>query len=144
MRELGLPLAFPGGFLASTYVVGYQEPRNTANHVSMAVAGSVALAKQACDVRVLAKAFEWAGSDRGSAAAANTAFNITNGDTMVWTALYPKIAAMFGMRSSDHAVPMELSKEMPRSLIHTDCTAYACLHTRGCFVAQLELELSLS
>ena len=72
------------------------------------------MAKQACDVRLLAKAFEWAGSDRGAAAAKNTAFNITNGDTMVWTALYPKIAALFGMQSADTAQPMELAKEMPK------------------------------
>ena len=83
-------------------------------HVSMVTTGSIALAKQACDVRVLARAFEWAGSDEGCAAAANTAFNITNGDTMVWTALYPKIAALFGMESADTAEPMELAKEMPK------------------------------
>lgn len=80
----------------------------------MSATGSVALAKQACDVRVLARAFEWAGSERGYAAAANTAFNITNGDTMVWTALYPKIAALFGMQSADTAKPMQLAKEMPK------------------------------
>ena len=76
--------------------------------------GGVALAKQACDVRMLANAFEWAGSEIGFAAAANTAFNITNGDTMVWTALYPKIAALFGMQNADTAKPMQLAKEMPK------------------------------
>ncbi len=79
-----------------------------------ALPGNVALAKQACDVRVLAKAFEWAGAEGGFAAAANTAFNITNGDTMVWTALYPKIAALFGMQSAETPQPMELAKEMPK------------------------------
>jgi hypothetical protein len=94
MRELGRPLAFPG---------------------------NVALAKQACDVRVLASAFEWAGSAsadpakaKAAAAAKNTAFNITNGDTMVWTALYPRIAELFGMASTEIPEPMELAKEMPR------------------------------
>ena len=79
----------------------------------VAAIGNVALAKQACDVRVLARAFEWAGSESGSAAAANTAFNITNGDTMVWTALYPKIADLFRMQTAETAKPMELAKEMP-------------------------------
>lgn len=85
MRELGRPLAFPGG---------------------------VALAKQICDVRVLARAFEWAGSEDGLAAR-NTAFNITNGDTMVWTAVYPRIAKLFKMQHVA-AQPMQLAKEMPR------------------------------
>lgn len=83
MRELGRPLAFPG---------------------------HVALAKQACDVRTLAAAFEWAGS---SDAAENTAFNITNGDTMVWTSIYPRIAELFGM-DAVAAEPMQLAQEMPK------------------------------
>ena len=46
----------------------------------------MALAKQSCDVRMLAEAFEWAGGTAaGRAASRNTAFNITNGDAMVWT-----------------------------------------------------------
>ena len=37
-------------------------------------------------MRILAQAFEWAGTaGRYPPAAMNTAFNITNGDTMVWT-----------------------------------------------------------
>eukprot|EP01047_Picozoa_sp_COSAG01_P036474 COSAG01_NODE_2850_length_6977_cov_8.906077_4_plen_408_part_00 len=85
MRELGQPLAFPGG---------------------------VALAKQACDVRVLARAFEWAGTGKHPAAR-NTALNITNGDTMVWTAVYPRIAKLFRMEYAA-AQPMKLAEEMPR------------------------------
>ena len=90
MRELGKPLAFPG---------------------------SVALAKQACDVRVLAAAFEWAGdAELPGSAAENTAFNITNGDTMVWTSLYPRIAEMFGMEVAAHPEPLQLALEMPQSV----------------------------
>ena len=75
---------------------------------------------------MLARAFEWAGSEIGFAAAANTAFNITNGDTMVWTAVYPKIAELFGMQNADTAKPMQLAKttarQLPKQLVKTNAT----------------------
>eukprot|EP01052_Picozoa_sp_SAG31_P017789 SAG31_NODE_1232_length_9211_cov_31.167581_3_plen_116_part_00 len=71
------------------------------------------LAKQACDVRMLAQAFEWAGTS-GLDSASNTAFNITNGDTMVWTAVYPAIAELFGIAQADAPEPIRLAVEMPQ------------------------------
>jgi hypothetical protein len=67
MRELGRPLAFPGG----------------APRVSEAV-----------DADLLARALEWAAT---SDAARDEIFNVTNGDVFVWRAVWPAIADALGM-----------------------------------------------
>jgi nucleoside-diphosphate-sugar epimerase len=72
-RELGVPLAFPGG---------------AANIV------------EATDVRLLAKAVHWAGT---TAACANQIFNVVNGDVFDWHTLWPRIADALDMRSGHPA-----------------------------------------
>lgn len=67
MRELGRPLAFPGG---GRYVN----------------AGS--------DSRLIARAVEFVGTH---AVAANETYNVVNGDVLVWHDVWPSIAAQFGM-----------------------------------------------
>lgn len=67
-RELGLPLAFPGG--APTI-------------------------NEATDVRLLAKAVHWAG---GTAACAGEIFNIVNGDVFDWHLVWPRIAETLEMQ----------------------------------------------
>lgn len=67
MRELGLPLRFPGSSWDSIW--------------------------QAVDSRLLAKAIHWGGRTAG---AANEIFNITNGDCVNWKGLWPAIAECFG------------------------------------------------
>jgi hypothetical protein len=81
-REYGIPLRYPGG----------------EGHV-----------KDACDARVLAQAMEWAGE---TAACANEAFNIANGDCFTWEELWPRFAGAFAM---PHAAPhsFSLGKVMP-------------------------------
>jgi nucleoside-diphosphate-sugar epimerase len=67
MRELGLPLSYPG-----------QGQRIT----------------EATDARLLARAIAWAG---GAATARNEIFNVTNGDVFLYQNLWPAIARHFGM-----------------------------------------------
>lgn len=66
-RELGIPLSFPGG------------PPNI---------------NEATDVRLLAKAVEWAAT---SPQCANEIYNIVNGDVFDWHTIWPHVAAAFGM-----------------------------------------------
>ena len=73
--------------------------------------GSPPLAKQICDARLLAEAFEWAATE-GLTAAANTSFNITNGDEVIWTSVYPSVAAHFGMVAGAPQ-PISLHDTMP-------------------------------
>lgn len=58
------------------------------------------------DVELLAEQMVWAAS---SPSAANTAFNITNGDVFRWRWLWPRLAAYFG-------IPWEAFSEQPRPL----------------------------
>lgn len=51
---------------------------------------------QLIDVEVLAEAMEWTAT---TPAAANAAFNITNGDTCRWEQLWPAIAEFFDMKA---------------------------------------------
>jgi nucleoside-diphosphate-sugar epimerase len=73
LRELGRPLAFPGG---GRYVNG----------------GS--------DSRLIARAAEFAGTH---AVAANQTYNVVNGDALVWQDIWPAIASHFGMEHGDPA-----------------------------------------
>ena len=67
MREIGRPLAFPGG---GAFVSG------------------------ASDARLIARAAAFAGSE---AVAAGETYNVVNGDVLVWRDLWPAVAAHFGM-----------------------------------------------
>ena len=67
MRELGRPLAFPGG---GAFVSG------------------------ASDARLIARAAAFAGA---APAAAGETYNVVNGDVLVWRDLWPAVAAHFGM-----------------------------------------------
>lgn len=82
-RELGLPLVFPG--------IGQPTPT------------------EITDVRLQAKAIEWAGR---TPAARNQTFNITNGDTLVWEHLWPEIARHFRLEVGVRH-PMSLAAVMP-------------------------------
>jgi nucleoside-diphosphate-sugar epimerase len=74
-RELGLPLRFPG---RSDGLL------------------------EAVDNMIIAKAMVWAAINPQCA---NQAYNLTNGDSMVWQNLFPKVAKLFNMESAeDHAV----------------------------------------
>ena len=70
MRELGLPLKFPGSPKAFSVVY------------------------QATDARLLCRAIRWAFENPRCE---NQAFNITNGDFFRWENLWPRIASHFGM-----------------------------------------------
>jgi len=72
LREEGSPLFFPG------------------------TAGNYRALYQCTDALLLAKAIEWMST---APRCANQAFNITNGDYIRWTNLWPRIAAYFGMES---------------------------------------------
>jgi nucleoside-diphosphate-sugar epimerase len=80
-KELGVPLRFPG------------KPGAYNSLLEMTDAG------------LLAKATVWAAT---SPAAANQAFNITNGDLFRWNELWPKLAAWFGL---EVAPPLQMSLE---------------------------------
>jgi hypothetical protein len=71
LRELGLPLTFPGapGHFTSLY--------------------------QFTDSRILADAAEWMAT---TPSAKNQAYNVTNGDYFRWENVWPRIAEYFGMR----------------------------------------------
>ena len=66
-RELGLPLAYPGG---------------------------PACVMEAADARIVAKMLAWAAEEP---AARNQIFNVTNGDVFTWPGIWPAIARSFGM-----------------------------------------------
>jgi nucleoside-diphosphate-sugar epimerase len=78
-KQLGVPLRFPG------------KP------------GAYDALLELTDAELLAKATVWAAT---SPAAANQAFNITNGDLFRWNELWPKLAAWFGM---EVAPPLQMS-----------------------------------
>jgi nucleoside-diphosphate-sugar epimerase len=79
-RELGLPLRFPGP--ESVYRSMYQ----------------------VTSAEILGKATIWAGE---AMSARNDLFNVTNGDTMRWQHMWPKIARSFGMEVTE-PVPFSL------------------------------------
>jgi hypothetical protein len=83
-RELGLPLRFPGP--ESVYRALYQ----------------------VTSADLLARATVWAGE---SPAAQNELFNVTNGDTLRWQHMWPRIAKMFGMEVAD-PIPFSLATYM--------------------------------
>ncbi|MGZ0150424.1 SDR family oxidoreductase [Kribbella sp. WER1] len=78
-KELGVPLRFPG--------------KPGAYHSLL----------ELTDAGLLAKATVWAAT---APAAANQAFNITNGDLFRWSELWPKLGAWFGL---EVASPLQLS-----------------------------------
>jgi nucleoside-diphosphate-sugar epimerase len=78
-KELGVPLRFPG------------KP------------GAYDALLELTDAGLLAKATVWAAT---SPAAANQAFNITNGDLFRWNELWPRLAAWFGLEA---APPLQMS-----------------------------------
>src|ERR1700742_5378210 len=69
--------------------------------------GGAARVSQAVDVDLLAHAIAWSGQ---SEAARNQAFNVTNGDVLVWENIWPAISDALGMKSGK-AVPLSLVKE---------------------------------
>ena len=83
-REMGLPLRFPGP--ERVYQALYQ----------------------VTSADLLAEATIWAGK---TPAADNQIFNVTNGDTMRWKHMWPRIARMFGMEIAD-PVPFSLATYM--------------------------------
>jgi hypothetical protein len=82
-RELGPALAFPG--------------------MGRAVATEIT------DVRLQARAIEWAGR---TPAAENQTFNVTNGDVVIWEHLWPELARRFGMEVGVRH-PLSLAVVMP-------------------------------
>ena len=79
LKELGLPLAFPGAAWNSLY--------------------------QVTDSAHFANAALWAATEKRCA---NQAYNITNGDCFRWSRLWPKIAGAFGMAHAGPA-PLSLA-----------------------------------
>jgi nucleoside-diphosphate-sugar epimerase len=86
MKAAGEPLHFPG-------------PEKTFYKLS-----------QATDSDLLNRAMEWVGT---TPAAANQAFNVTNGDFFRWERLWPSVADFFGMDCGD-VRPLKLADAMPR------------------------------
>lgn len=82
-RELGLPLVHPGHPHALT---------------------------ECTDARLQARAIEWAWD---AEAAVNETFNVTNGDVVVWSEIFPALAEAFGMELGEPE-PLKLADEMPR------------------------------
>jgi nucleoside-diphosphate-sugar epimerase len=83
-RELGLPLRFPG------------------------TQGSYDALMEMTDAGLLARATVWAATDP---ACADQAFNIANGDLFRWSAMWPRIAADFGLEVAP-PLPLELDVVM--------------------------------
>lgn len=81
-REQGLPLTYPG------------HPH---------------LLTECTDARLIAEAIEWAW---GAPQAHGEAFNITNGDVILWPTLFPRLAAHFGLGLGAPA-PQRLRDTMP-------------------------------
>lgn len=69
--------------------------------------GGAARVSQAVDVDLLARAIAWSGE---AEAARNEAFNVTNGDVLVWENIWPVIAEALGMKPGK-SVPLSLVKE---------------------------------
>jgi len=86
MRALGRPLAFPASQAAFGAQLTYT------------------------DAGLLAQAMSWAAT---APAAQDEDFNVANGDTFSWQAVWPAIAAAFGMRAAPPG-PVSLADEMPR------------------------------
>jgi len=90
-RELGWPLVFPG-------------------------AGAPAVI-EFTDARLIARAVEWAGR---TDAAADEAFNITNGDVVLWQHVWPELARHFvnrlGVRRAPGPFPITLHPRPTRRL----------------------------
>jgi len=82
-RELGIPLRFPG------------HPH---------------LLTECTDARLIASAAEWAWNEPR---AHQQAFNITNGDAIVWSTFFERLAQEFGLELGEPA-DMKLASEMPR------------------------------
>ncbi len=82
-RELGLPLIHPGHPHALT---------------------------ECTDARLLARAIEWAWD---AETAVNETFNVTNGDVVVWSELFPALARAFDMALGDPE-PIRLAERMPQ------------------------------
>ena len=82
-RELGQPLCFPG------------HPQ---------------LLTECTDARLIAAAVEWAWTEPR---AHQQAFNITNGDVIVWSTFFQRLAAEFGLEEGAPA-PAKMAQEMPR------------------------------
>ncbi|MDJ0893787.1 MAG: SDR family oxidoreductase [Alphaproteobacteria bacterium] len=86
LRELGMPLEFPG------------------------TPGNYRAVYQCTDCRLLARAIEWMSTEPDCA---NQAFNITNGDFIRWEHSWPKIARWFGMEPG-RIRTMRLADVMPQ------------------------------
>ena len=69
--------------------------------------GGAARVAQAVDVDLLARAIAWSGE---AETARNEAFNVTNGDVLVWENIWPAIADALGMKPGK-SVPLSLVKE---------------------------------
>jgi nucleoside-diphosphate-sugar epimerase len=102
MKAAGKPLHFPG-------------PEKTFYKLS-----------QATDGDLLNRAMEWVGT---TPAAANQAFNVTNGDFFRWERLWPSVAAFFEMECGD-VRPLKLADAMPGMEMHW--TALAQKHRLNC------------
>jgi len=72
--------------------------------------GGAPVVFEAVDARLLARAFEWAGTNPDCG---NHIFNITNGDVFVWRNVWPTIADALGMDVGDDE-PILLQEEMPK------------------------------
>jgi nucleoside-diphosphate-sugar epimerase len=68
--------------------------------------GGAARVSQAVDVDLLARAIAWSGE---AEAARNEAFNVTNGDVLVWENIWPAISDALGMKPGK-SVPLSLVK----------------------------------
>lgn len=108
-RELGQPLRFPG------------HPH---------------LLTECTDARLIASAIEWAWSQD---AAHQQAFNIANGDVIVWETFFPRLAREFGLASGE-PVEVRLADEMPRHAAMWQSLA----QREGLRVGDLETLLGLS
>lgn len=84
MKELGEPLYFPG------------------------MRGNFHALYQCSDAKLLAKAIAWMST---TAACANEAFNVTNGDFIRWENLWPRFAQFFGMQAGP-VKTVRLAQEM--------------------------------
>ncbi len=71
--------------------------------------GGVAHVFEGVDADLVGRAIRWAGE---SAAAQGQAFNITNGDVIVWREVWPAIAAALGMKVGEDR-PLALARDLP-------------------------------
>jgi nucleoside-diphosphate-sugar epimerase len=65
---------------------------------------------EAVDARLIASAVEWAAA---TPACAGEAFNLTNGDVLVWRDVWPRLAEVFEMEPGPPE-PQRLAQEMPK------------------------------